>query len=372
MERNLEKYRRYALGVLVAVLGGVIFGQLIPVMSALLGAVTLYVLQRGQMRRLVVGHRWRRSRAAVVLLSEAVVGFVLPFALVVWLVVRELTDLAADPRPLIGQVQSVAGYVRDVFGYDLLQEDNLALLLGAVRDMGRWVLENSLDFLLNIGLLPVVLYFMLLGGDRMEDYVRRIVPFDEGQTAAVGGEMRRVIRSTALLIPLSALVQGVMAWVGFLIFGIPSAFFWGVMTAFSAMIPVAGAAIVWLPMALLLGVNGSWGMAGGLCLWGGVAVTQVDHLVRRYMEQKMTDLHPLIPIFGVLVGLSLFGFMGLIFGPLLVALFVAAADNFKRGCSLADASSVRDLPPEDPARNRNRPKKAKKRKKTAAMLASSK
>ncbi len=331
MEKDRTKYRKYGLWVLIAVLGVVVVRQLFPVMSALLGATTLYVLLRGQMRRLVAGRHWRKKCAAVLLLAEAVVGFVLPFALVVWLVVREFTDLALNPDPLVAQLKAVADYVRETVGYDLWQEDNLAILLEVVKDMGQWVLNSSLDFALNIMLLPVVLYFMLLGGDRMEECLLDFVPFDRSETSEVVGEVGRVIRSMAFHIPLSAVIQGIMAGVGYWIFDVPSVLFWAVMTAFATMIPVTGAALVWFPMSLVIGINGSWGMAGGLMAWGVLAVVQVDNYVQRYVERKMCRQHPLVSILGVVVGLSLFGFMGLIFGPLLVALLVSFIGFFKRG-----------------------------------------
>lgn len=267
----------------------------------------------------------------MLLLMEAVVGFVLSFGLVVWLVVRELTDLALDPAPLVAPLVAMADYVRETVGYDLWQEDNLAMLLEMVKDLGLWVLNNSLDFALNITLLPVVLYFMLLGGERMEQCLLDFVPFDGAQTSEVVGEVGRVIRSTALHIPLSAVVQGVMAGIGYWIFGVPSVLFWAVMTAFATMIPVTGSTLVWLPMALVIGINGNWGIAGGLAAWGVLAVVQVDNYVQRYVERKMCRQHPLVSDLGVVVGLSLFGFIGLIFGQLLVAQLVSFVRFFKRG-----------------------------------------
>ena len=320
----------YALIGVVAVLAGLIVWQLFPLMSALMGAATLYVLLRRQMRYLTQVRHWRRWMAAVCLLAEAVVGFVVPFALVVWLVVGRVAEVAMHPEEVVGAVETFARYVAGRWNYDLWSATNVDALVAGASHVGQWAWGHLSGFLLNISLLPFILYFMLLGGERMENYVRELIPFDRAITRALVDEVRQIIRSTALLIPISALVQGTMAYGGYLSFGVPTPLFWAVVTAFATMIPVAGAALVWLPLALWTGITAGWGLAAGLAVWGVVAINQIDNLVQRIWRRRMTDLHPLTAAFGVFVGVALFGFMGLIFGPLLVALFVLLVDHLKR------------------------------------------
>ena len=124
--------------------------------------------------------------------------------------------------------------------------------------------------------------------------------------------------------------QGVVAYLGYLLFGAPSPLFWGVLTCLATIIPIVGTALVWLPLALYMGLEGNWGPAVGLALYGTLVVTHVDNVVRFVMQKRMADTHPLVTVFGVFVGLSLFGFMGVIFGPLLLAMFVFCVDLFKR------------------------------------------
>ena len=87
---------------------------------------------------------------------------------------------------------------------------------------------------------------------------------------------------------------------------------------------------MWLPLALYMGLDGNWGAGIGLAMYGGLVVTQIDNLVRMVMQKKMADTHPLVTIFGVFIGLSLFGFMGVIFGPLLLEMFVFCVNIFKK------------------------------------------
>ena len=200
---------------------------------------------------------------------------------------------------------------------------------------------RSYNIGINIIVLLFVLYFMLIGGLRMEGYCREILPFNRDVGSSVMREVHMIVRSNAIGIPLLAVVQGVVAFVGYLVFNAPSPLFWGVLTCFATIIPIFGTALIWLPLAGYMALTGDWGPAIGLLLYGGLVVTHVDNVVRFIMQKKMADTHPLVTIFGVFIGLSLFGFMGVIFGPLMLEMFVFCVNIFKK--KYLDGTSYKQL-----------------------------
>ena len=206
----------------------------------------------------------------------------------------------------------------------------MASLIAMLPRAGQYVLGGIVDFAVNIVVLLLVLYFMLTGGRAMEAYVRDLVPFDGGQRDDVIHEMHQIVRSNAIGIPLLAVVQGGVALVGYLIFGVPDPLFWGVLTCFATVIPIVGTALLWLPLAAYLALEGHWAAAVGLAAYGTLVVTHVDNLTRLVLQRRMADIHPLVTVFGVFVGLALFGFMGIIFGPLMLSLFLFCLHIFKR------------------------------------------
>ncbi len=317
--------------VMVFGLGGVIFLELIPLLGGLLGAVTLYILLRGQMRYLTIRRHWRRGVAALMLNVEAVMVFLVPLSLVVWLLVDRLQDLTLNPRQITQYLDYTAEYVRSKTGFDLWRAGNVSSLIGYFTGLGQWLVQNVFSFGVNIFILPFVLYFMLIGGRRMEHYLSALMPFSRADKRDIMAEVVLIVRSNAIVIPLLALTQGVAAYLGYLIFGVREPLFWGVVTCFATILPVVGAALVWFPLAVFLMLEQRWGMGVGLMLYGGLFVTQIDNVMRMVMQKKMADTHPLITILGVIVGLPLFGFLGLIFGPLMLALFTLCLDLFKRG-----------------------------------------
>lgn len=325
-----EKYWRYSLFVLIVGLGVTIFIELTPFLGGLLGAVTIYVLLRRQMWYLTERRRWRRSLAASLLMGEAVFFFLIPISLIVWMLVAKIQGIAVDPQSIVTPVKHVAELIHQKTGYDLWSENNLQSLIAYIPRAGQWLVSSITSFAINMVVLLFVLYFMLIGGLRMEAYCREILPFNQQVSRSVMREIHMIVRSNAIGIPLLAVVQGIVAYVGYQVFGAPSPVFWGVLTCFATIIPIVGTALVWLPLAAYMGLEGDWGQAIGLVLYGTLVVTHVDNVVRFVMQKKMADTHPLITIFGVFVGLSLFGFMGVIFGPLMLAMFVFCVNIFKR------------------------------------------
>lgn len=330
MQGFKERYWRFSLFALILGLGTAILVELGPFFGGLLGAATIYILLRRQMIYLTGQRRWRRSIAASVLVVEAVLCFLVPISLIVWLLVVKIQDITLDPQKLVGHVKHLADLVEAKTGYDLWQENNLASLLSYLPKLGQWVVKNIMSFGVNVVALLFVLYFMLIGGCRMEQYVREILPFSRGVTSDVMREVRMIVRSNAIGIPLLAVAQGVVAYAGYVLFRVPEPLLWGVVTCFATIIPIVGTALVWVPIALFLALDSRWGGAVGLLLFGSLVITQIDNVVRFVLQKKLADTHPLVTIFGVIIGLSLFGFMGVIFGPLLLEMFIFCVDLFKR------------------------------------------
>jgi len=131
-------------------------------------------------------------------------------------------------------------------------------------------------------------------------------------------------------IPLVALAQGVVALIGFLIFGIENPFFWALMVTIGSMIPFVGNLLGTLPVFILTLSDGETFQAWGILVYGIVVVGLTDNIIRLYVLKRLDDVHPLITLIGVIVGIPLFGFIGLVFGPLLINLFLVIVRIYKR------------------------------------------
>lgn len=323
-----EQYWKYSLIVFIVGLGIILFKQITPFLGGLLGALTIYILVRKQM--IYLSARMRRSLSAFIIMTEATILFLAPITLIVWMLVNKLQDINLDPQTLIAPIEELANAIKHQTGYDVLGTDSLSFLLSLLPRIGQFVMEGIGSLSINLFVLVFVLYFMLIGGKKMEAYINSILPFNETNTQEIIHKINMIIRSNAIGIPLLAVIQGSVAFIGYLIFDAPNPWLVGLLTGFATVIPMIGTSVVWIPVTIYLVLTGDWKNGIGMALYGGLIVSQCDNLIRFALQKKMANIHPLITVFGVVIGLKIFGFMGVIFGPLLLSLFLLFVDMFKK------------------------------------------
>lgn len=325
-----EQYWKYSLIAIIIGLGIILFRQIIPFLGGLLGALTIYILVRKQMIHLSEKRNMKRSLAAILITGEAILCFLVPLALVVWMLVINLQSINLDPQTIISPFEEAASIIKAKTGYNILGGDIISYIISVLPSIGQTLMGGISSFAVNMFVLIFVLYFMLIGGKKMEQYINNILPFNEINTQNVVHEINMIVRSNAIGIPLLALIQGGVAMIGYWIFGAPNILLSGLLTCFASIIPMIGTSLVWVPIAIYMALIGNWLQAFGLALYGALIISQLDNLIRFIIQKKMADIHPLITVFGVVIGLSIFGFMGIIFGPLLLSLFFLFVDMFKR------------------------------------------
>lgn len=324
-----DQYRRYSQVVIILFLGITIFWKMTPFLGGLLGASTLYILLRGQMLYLTERKHWRKWLMALLLLFETFIFCLIPIALVVWLFISKLKAVDINPQSLLQPIQHIADLIQDKTGYDIMSKGNVSAVVAFLPKIGQALVGSIGNFVINVLVLLLILYFMLTGGRRMERYIQNILPFTWQDKRDVLHELHMVVRSNAIGVPVLAILQGGAATLGYYIFGAPEVLLWGVVSCFATIIPLIGVGLVWIPLVLYIGATGHWGMAIGLAVYSLVVIGNIDNLIRSVLQKKMADTHPLITIFGVIIGLSLFGFMGVIFGPLMLAIFVLCVEIFR-------------------------------------------
>ena len=128
--------------------------------------------------------------------------------------------------------------------------------------------------------------------------------------------------SNAVGVPVVAVLQALVAYIGYLVFGLDGAFNWFILTIFAAMVPVLGAALVYVPAGIYMLANGDTGNAYLMLAYSFIVVGLADNIFRFWTQKVIADVHPLITIFGVILGINVFGFIGIIFGPILLSLVI--------------------------------------------------
>lgn len=324
-----EQYRKYSLITIILGLGLLLFLKMTPFMGGILGACTIYIMVRDQMLYLTQKKKIRKSVTAIILLIEAILCFLVPLSLAVWLLISKLQTVNVDTATFVDTITNLADWIRRKTEYDLLSKENISSIASILPGIGQFLMGGISSFAVNLFVLVFVLYFMLIGGTKMEQYIYELLPFSDSNKKHVMNEINMIVRANAIGIPLLAIIQGAIATLGYYLFDAPSALLFGFLTCFATVIPIVGTTLVWFPLAAYMAISGDWPHAIGLLLYCGLIVTNIDNLIRFILQKKMADTHPLITILGVVIGLSLFGFMGVIFGPLLISIFILCVNIFK-------------------------------------------
>jgi predicted PurR-regulated permease PerM len=163
---------------------------------------------------------------------------------------------------------------------------------------------------------------MLIHSKKLDSFLEDFIPLKHTNLDILSTETKVMVKSNAIGIPLLAVIQGLAGSLGYWIFGVNEILLWGFLTAVCSVIPIVGTGLIWVPLTIyLFAINHTW-QGFGLGLYSLIVLTNIDYVARITVLRKIGDVHPLITIFGVISGLSMFGFLGLIFGPLLISYFI--------------------------------------------------
>lgn len=286
-------------------------------LPGLLGALTLYILSRGYYFQLVYHHKWKKGLAAgaILLFHVAVMGLLV--FITVALLIPKISGFLQNPEAMIHSAKEAVAEVQRTSGFQLISENALSDLMNKIAAFIPKLLNSTINLFINLILLLFILYYMLVHAKEMEEYVGRMLPLRQTNINALASETKKLVRTSALGIPIISIVQGLTAMLGYYIFGVHDFVLWGFFTGVFAFFPVVGTMIIWTPLVLYMYADHQTPQATGLLLYSILITGNVDYLTRITLLKKWGDVHPVVTVLGVIVGLGLFGFIGFIFGPLL-------------------------------------------------------
>lgn len=335
-------YPRVFALVTAALLGGALFAIVRPFLEAILWSMLLaFLLSPAQ--RAVTGLLGGRAPLAAILLTVlTAVVLIAPGPLLAVAFARQARELFARGQklvaesgiagagdlleiPLVSRVIRWAETMAPVSAdqiHDWLASGAQALLQGLVAVSGAFVV-GALNALVGLGITLFLLFFFLRDGDRMVTTAVGLIPMAADRRSHLVDHIAAVIRAVVFGSLLTALVQGLLVGVGFAVVGLPSPVVFGAVAAVAALIPLIGTALVWVPAAGVLFLQGRW-IAGLLLLgWSVAVVSSADNVVRPLFISGRAQISTLPVFLGLLGGVSAFGPIGLVVGPVVVALTLA-------------------------------------------------
>lgn len=317
-----NRIRQIFFLLIIALLGLLLFSELYFFLPALLGAVTLYIVMRRWMFYLTIKKKWRSSLAAALLMFLSLVIILLPIGVLINMLSSKISFAVEHSNELVTALKKLAADLEERFDMEIVSDENINKLGTFIAGGIPKLLSATFNTLGTIFFMYFILYFMLVNGRRMESNLYEHIPLKDENVEKLGKEVKNMVVSNAIGIPVIAFLQGVVALIGYFIIGVKEPWFWFVVTCITAMLPVVGAALAYVPLAIIFFADNETGRGIFMLIYGFGVIGTVDNIFRFTLAKKIGNVHPLVTVFGVIIGLSLFRFIGLIFGPLLISLFL--------------------------------------------------
>ncbi|HET9431846.1 MAG TPA: AI-2E family transporter [Chitinophagaceae bacterium] len=317
-----DRIRQIIVLSIIILLLYVVIIELEVFLPGLLGAITLYILSRGQYFQLTYNRKWKKGWAAMLFIFYYLFLIGLPVFLSISLISPKIDSFLDDPAAtLAGAKQSIMTIQKNL-GFKFFSEGALDDFLNRLSNYIPTILNSTANLLANLATMLFILYYMLYYGTEIEKFLNRIIPLKQENIKLLASETKKLVKANALGIPLISLIQGLTAMLGYFIFKVDEFLLWGLLTGLLAFFPIVGTMVVWVPLVFYTFAIGDTWNGTGLLLYSLIVTGNVDYLARMTLMKKLGNVHPVITVLGVIIGLGLFGFIGLIFGPLLVSYLI--------------------------------------------------
>jgi len=348
----LDKYKKYTFFglILIAVIISLFLLKpfIVPIVTSFIVAYIFYPLHKKLNSKIN-----KKTLSALIISIVIIALIVVPVAFIVNSLSKEVAVVYTITQQKIktGQIfdfscseeTMVCGVLRSFGGsnvnlklfyyIEVLLKQSQDYLLGKTTDFLFSIPQRVLDVFITFFLV----FFLLKDGKKLKDWINEVFPIKKEHREDITIKLNSTIYGIIYGILITALIQGIVGGIGFALFGVPSPILWGALMGFFALIPYIGTPIIWGPAAIILILQGyvnkdMWLLTKGigLLVYGAVLISGIDNILKPKLIGKKAKVHPAVILLGIFGGLKIFGFIGIILGPLILALTVKLFEIYKK------------------------------------------
>jgi predicted PurR-regulated permease PerM len=224
----------------------------------------------------------------------------------------------------------------EIIGMEFTPEslENLATSLG--KNVGLFLYKqirstaaNLLSFLIHFFLMMLTIFYLFREGSRLKEYLTQLIPVPKDQLEKIVSKFREMGQAIIVGNGLSGIVQGILGGFGFFFFGITSPFLWGTVIAFMAFLPIIGASVVFIPAAIILLIQGNTGAGIGFLIYNALYSSIIEYFIKPKVIGQGMQMNALLVFIGIIGGIKLFGILGIVYGPLIITIFLTLAEIYR-------------------------------------------
>lgn len=303
----------------VIIVFGIFLGySLSEFFTAFLGSIMFYVLFKPWMEFFVKRKGWEKSSAALLVILTSFFIIMLPIIFFMGMLYNKTSYIINHPE----SIQAFVNHFKTEWNISVLNEKTLNDLKSYAAGIVPNILNAGLSVFTSIAMMYFFLYFLLTNFNRLEALIVLMLPFDKRKIYLFGNELQSQTFSNAIGVPLIAIAQGLSAFLIYYFTNVPEASFWAILTGFASIIPIVGTGIIWIPICLFHFSTGQTWLGVTVLVWSALIMGSADNVIRFVLAKRMSDVHPVVTVLGVVIGLNKMGIPGLIFGPLLISYFI--------------------------------------------------
>lgn len=319
-----QQASKWVFLTLLAVFGYLSYLIVLPFLSFLIVSLVLVVIFFPAYRR--IAERTGKPRLSSLLVVLALLLLlVVPSILLGYQLVRSapsayesfISHVQLDPIE-----QFVSALTGEPVSFDLLVRQSVSQVRSYALGNAAALVSSASEILIGLFMLFFVMYYLFYEGPEILSRTKNLLPVSKRKQDKFLVEVDQAVRGIIIGDVVTGALQGAIGGAIFFALGIPNALFWGFIMAIVSIIPVLGSFVIWLPAALWLLFTGDVGR-GVLLIILGTLLSQIDNFLRPYIVGRYAEVHPALVLVGVLGGLAVFGFVGFIVGPLILAILVA-------------------------------------------------
>lgn len=319
-------------------------GLLSPFSSALLWAAILSLALYPLYKRVVRAVKGRAGIAAGIMTAGTLLIVIGPAILLLVVLANQAVDLYAWASELVKTGKLTESWVRVAEPFlERLQAlpflkdvDVKSLLLKGASEFSSLMavqlgglLKNTLLFAVNLLIMLLSLFFFFRDGTSYYTLAIDLLPFSQEQQRTIAKKFQDTFTAVINGVFLVALLQGIMTGIGLAVFGVPFSVLWGFLASILALLPVGGAALVWLPAAVYLYLSGSTVSSILLAVWGIIFVSLPDNFLKPLLIGRKANIPTFLLFIGILGGLQVYGFLGVLAGPLVVTMLAVFVQIYR-------------------------------------------
>jgi predicted PurR-regulated permease PerM len=265
----------------------------------------------------------REGLASALCIAVTLLVMVLPALLLIKELIKQVSGAYTSLK--LQHIEGITEYVHKITGYRFQEmlDSGLEQLRTSILGMTPNILGSLGQLFLGLLVMLSVMYYGFREGERFVEKLREKLPLEASLKESLFHQLRTITQAVLYGQVMTSVIQGALGALGLLIFGVSNWLFWGAIMTLTAFVPFLGTPVVWVPAAIGLIMEGATARGIGLLIYGTALVIFIYNILRPRLMSGRTTVHPVLMLIGVLAGLQVFGLVGLLVGPLILALLVA-------------------------------------------------